>query len=244
MPPKDLAEYLKPFRALGENPRVLRVVQEDPDCRTIAAAWELVPCTWQHPQTPPPGEPIGQWKWLWGGVSFDLDSLVEAAEPSLRDVLKDKLSKLMAFHVIYPDGSIAKMLQVEINRQVRESLEASKIWETIDDMDSLQSVAAKMTEVINKGARGDISERSMDRMTRNLSRAAGVLRSDRKLSHLENKRRKPLELTPDSMDLARIECEKFLRREYGAMIQYPDAEELKEHPEIRVTPVIEIGAQA
>lgn len=113
-----MADWLAPFRAREPVFRAnAAALLMDPACVRVALAWRGLVVSWELPETPCPETEGGAWGWLWEGVDADEEALAQAAGIAPRDA-RYYLRVLIANRLIYPDGTVADIVDEIGNRQV------------------------------------------------------------------------------------------------------------------------------
>lgn len=85
----------------------------------VALAWRVTPVDWTPPATPCPSTESAVWCWLWDGVDADEVQIAIASSLPVEDV-RHWLRQLIANRLIYPDGTIAAIVDEIGNRALAE----------------------------------------------------------------------------------------------------------------------------
>lgn len=116
-----MADLFAPFRARELAFRANAVaLLRDPDAVRVALSWRSVPVAWKFPDSAPPADEAGIWRWIWTEVDADEADLARASGVAPADV-RYWLRVLIANRLIYPDGTIADVVDELANRQVAEA---------------------------------------------------------------------------------------------------------------------------
>lgn len=95
-------------------------VLQAPAALRVALAWRAVRIEFEPPETEPPESEAECWLWIWSGVDTDETALSQAAGVCTHD-LRYWLNVLIRNRMIYPDGSVAEIVETIAQRQIGET---------------------------------------------------------------------------------------------------------------------------
>ena len=116
-----MPDYLSPFRSRESAFRANAVaLLRDPAALRVALAWRVTPVAWSFPSTTCPDSEAAIWQWLWEGVDVDETTIAQAAAVAPEDA-RHFLRIAILNRLIYPDGTIASIVDEIGNRALAES---------------------------------------------------------------------------------------------------------------------------
>lgn len=116
-----MSDWLAPFRAREMALRANAVaLLRSPAVLRVALAWRVTPIACELPASPCPAGESAIWRWIWEGVDVDEDAIAAAAGVAPEDA-RHFLRALILNRLIYPDGSVATIVDEVGNRALAEA---------------------------------------------------------------------------------------------------------------------------
>lgn len=97
----------------------------DADSVRLLSAWLHTDLKWKPPSKKvPSGANPRAWAWLAAGMQVDYNRLADAAGVT-RSIARQKLARLIAVRLVYPDGTIAAAGRIVIQAAIQERAKKS-----------------------------------------------------------------------------------------------------------------------